>query len=71
MYLEEKKAGFGKAIKNSVGSGIFVKKVKRVDIIRTGARLPTKYQTFAIDLVKVLTVFDAILTSRQAREKLL
>lgn len=39
MYLEDKKAGFGKALKNSVGSGIFVKKVKRVDVIRTGAIL--------------------------------
>lgn len=28
MYLEEKNVGFGKAIKNSVESGIFVKKGK-------------------------------------------
>ena len=39
MYLEEKNVGFGKAIKNSVENGIFVKKVKRVDVICTGARI--------------------------------
>ena len=49
MYFEEKKAGFGKAIKNSVGSGIFVKKAKTVGVIRTGARLQSiKHLQFTV-----------------------
>ena len=47
MYLEEKNVGFGKAIKNSVENGIFVKKGKE------SWRNPhwsknTKYETFAL-----------------------
>ena len=49
MYFEEKKAGFGKAIKSSVGSGIFVKKAKRVGVICFGARLQSiKHLQFTV-----------------------